>query len=88
MNNLLSVLRDTGSSTVIVHGKYVEPAKFTGEVRMISLAEGTVRECQEAWFDISTLYYRYRISFSFRIFICISHSRKFGKHFDTKTSRE
>jgi hypothetical protein len=35
MNNLLSVLRDTGSSTVIVHGKYVEPAKFTGEVRMI-----------------------------------------------------
>jgi hypothetical protein len=36
----VSVLRDTGSSTVFVHGKYVEPAKFTGEVRMISLADG------------------------------------------------
>jgi hypothetical protein len=50
----VSVLRDTGSSTVFVHGKYVEPAKFTGEVRMISLADGTVRECQEAWIDIVT----------------------------------
>ena len=53
MNNL-SVLRDTGSSTVFVHGKYVEPAKFTGEVRIISLADGTVRECQEAWIDMVT----------------------------------
>ena len=52
----VSVLRDTGSSTVFVHGKYVEPAKFTGEVRMISLADGTVRECQEAWIDIVTPY--------------------------------
>ena len=52
----VSVLRDTGSSTVFVHGTYVEPAKFTGEVRMISLADGIVRECQETWIDIVTSY--------------------------------
>jgi hypothetical protein len=52
----VSVLRDTGSSTVFVHGKYVKPAKFTGEVRMISLANGIVRECPEAWINIVTLY--------------------------------
>jgi hypothetical protein len=52
----VSVLRNTGSSTVFVHGTYLEPAKFTGEVRMISLADGTVRECQEAWIDIVTPY--------------------------------
>jgi hypothetical protein len=43
----VSVLRDTGSSTVFVHGKYVEPAKFTGEVRMISLADGTVENVKK-----------------------------------------
>ena len=52
----VSILRDTGRSTVFVHGKYAEPAKFTGEVRMISLADGTVRECPEAWNNIVTLY--------------------------------
>jgi hypothetical protein len=52
----VSVLRDTKSSTVFVHEKYVEPAKFTGEVRMISLADGTVRECQEAWIYIVAPY--------------------------------
>ena len=52
----VSVLRNTGSLTVFVHGTYLEPAKFTGEVRMISLADGTVRECQEAWIDIVAPY--------------------------------
>lgn len=52
-NKYVSVLRDAGSSTVFVHRKHVEPAKFTGEVRMISLADGTVRE---VWIDIVTPY--------------------------------
>ena len=42
VNVNVSVLRDTGSETVVIHRKYFEPANFTGEVRIISLADGTV----------------------------------------------
>ena len=50
-NKYAGVLRDTESSTVFVHRKYVEPANFTGEVRIISLADDIVRECQEVRID-------------------------------------
>ena len=50
----ISVLRDTGSSTVFINSKYVNPNDFTGKSREICLADGTTRDCKEAWINIIT----------------------------------
>ena len=52
--NIVSVLRDTGSSTVFVNSKFVEPDNFTGKSRDICLADGSTRNCREAWIDVTT----------------------------------
>jgi len=39
----VTVLRDTGSSTVIVHGKLVTEGNYTDNSREICLADGTSR---------------------------------------------
>lgn len=48
----VTVLRDTGSSTVIVHNKFVTEGNYTGNSREICLADGTSKECKEALVDI------------------------------------
>ncbi|KAL5019661.1 hypothetical protein ScPMuIL_002553, partial [Solemya velum] len=53
-NKSVSVLRDTGSSTVFVNSKLVGKDNETGRVREILLADGTRRKCQEVLVDIGT----------------------------------
>ncbi|CAG2201924.1 unnamed protein product [Mytilus edulis] len=50
----VSVLRDTGCSTVFVNQKFVDSDKFTGKSRDICLADGSTRVCKEVWIDINT----------------------------------
>ncbi|KAL5017538.1 hypothetical protein ScPMuIL_007127, partial [Solemya velum] len=53
-NKSVSVLRDTGSSTVFVNSKLVGKDNETGRVKEILLADGTRRKCQEVLVDIGT----------------------------------
>ena len=52
----VSVLRDTGSSTVFVHSSIVNGMERTGRMKDIWLADGSVRHCEEVWIDVSTPY--------------------------------
>lgn len=50
----VDVLRDSGSTCVFVKTNLVDKGKFTGKIRSIRLADGTVREYKEAWINIHT----------------------------------
>ncbi|CAG2194243.1 unnamed protein product [Mytilus edulis] len=50
----VSVLRDTGCSTVFVSQKCVDSDNFTGKSRDICLADGSTRVCKEVWIDSCT----------------------------------
>ncbi|CAC5380410.1 unnamed protein product [Mytilus coruscus] len=52
----VSVLRDIGSSTVFVLGSLVEGMERTGKMKDIWLADGSVRNCEEVWINVSTPY--------------------------------
>ncbi|CAC5388230.1 unnamed protein product [Mytilus coruscus] len=52
----ISVLRDTGCSTVFVHSRFTIPDFLTGQTRDICLADGTVKECPEVCINVSTPY--------------------------------
>lgn len=52
---VVSVLRDTGSSTVIVHSNLVSTENYTGNSRDICLAEGWTKS-KEAWITVNTPY--------------------------------
>ena len=52
-----SILRDMGSSSVIVYSKLVNASDKTGEVTRIRLADGTCRECDEVCISIKTPFY-------------------------------
>ncbi|CAC5398409.1 unnamed protein product [Mytilus coruscus] len=52
----VSVLRDNGSSTVFVHGSLVEGMERTGKMKDIWLADGSVRNCEEVWINVTTPY--------------------------------
>ncbi|CAC5405556.1 unnamed protein product [Mytilus coruscus] len=52
----VSVLRDTGSSTVFVHGSLVEGMERTGKMKDIWLADGSVRNFEEVWINVTTPY--------------------------------
>lgn len=53
---VVSVLRDTGSSTVIVHSNLVSIENYTGNSRDICLADGSTKTCKEAWITVNTPY--------------------------------
>jgi hypothetical protein len=48
-NDDVSVLRDTGCSTVFVHSKFTNTDHLTGHTRDICLANGTVKQCPEVY---------------------------------------
>ncbi|VDI78345.1 Hypothetical predicted protein [Mytilus galloprovincialis] len=52
----ISVLRDTGCSTVFVHSRFTNPDCLTGQTRDICLADGSVKQCPEVCINISTPY--------------------------------
>ncbi|CAC5374158.1 unnamed protein product [Mytilus coruscus] len=52
----VSVLRDTGCSTVFVHSRFTNPDFLTGQTRDICLADGTVKQCPEVCINVSTPY--------------------------------
>ncbi|CAC5399248.1 unnamed protein product [Mytilus coruscus] len=52
----ISVLRDTGCSTVFVHNRFTIPDLLTGQTRDICLADGTVKQCSEVCINVSTPY--------------------------------
>lgn len=52
----ISVLRDTGCSTVFVHSKFTSSDHYTGHNRDICLADGTVKQCPEVCINVSTPY--------------------------------
>ena len=49
----VSVLRDTGCSTVFVHSKFTNSDHLTGHARDICLADGTVKQCPEVYINVS-----------------------------------
>ena len=51
---VVSVLRDTGSSTVIVHSNLVSTENYNGNSRDICLAKGSTKMCKEAWITVNT----------------------------------
>jgi hypothetical protein len=53
-NDDVSVLRDTGCSTVFVHSKFTNTDHLTGHTRDICLADGTVKQCPEVYINVST----------------------------------
>jgi len=52
----LTVLRDTGSSTVFVHSNIVKDMTRTGRIKDICLADGTIRQCKEVWINTTSPY--------------------------------
>jgi hypothetical protein len=52
-NDDVSVLRDTGCSTVFVHSKFTNTDHLTGHARDICLADGTVKQCPEVYINVS-----------------------------------
>ena len=52
-NEQISVLRDTGCSTVLIHSKCTNSDDLTGHTREIYLADGTVRQCPEVRINIT-----------------------------------
>ena len=48
------MLRDTGSSTVIVHSDLVSTDNYTGNSRDICLADGPTKMCKETWITVIT----------------------------------
>ncbi|XP_062585038.1 uncharacterized protein LOC134246689 [Saccostrea cucullata] len=54
--HVVSVLRDTGCSTVFVNSKLVSDEDKTGKSRVITLADGTRRSCSEAIVSVNTPY--------------------------------
>lgn len=52
----VTVLRDTGSSSVFVHSKLVPRKPFKGRIKKIMLADGTCRDCNEVCVSIETPY--------------------------------
>lgn len=62
MGKVVSVLRDTGSSTVFIHSSLVNETKKTGKSKGITLADGTARQCDEVWIDIDTPYIKGTVS--------------------------
>ncbi|CAC5404352.1 Transposon Ty3-I Gag-Pol polyprotein,Transposon Ty3-G Gag-Pol polyprotein [Mytilus coruscus] len=52
----ISVLRDTGCSTVFVHSRFTNPDFLTGQARDICLADGTMKQCQEVCINVSSPY--------------------------------
>lgn len=53
---IVSVLRDTGCSTVFVNSKLVSDDEKTGRTKVITLADGTRRTCSEAIVSVKTPY--------------------------------
>jgi hypothetical protein len=53
-NEQISVLRDRGCSTVLIHSKRTNPNDFTGFTREICLADGTVKKFSEIRINITT----------------------------------
>ncbi|KAH7941468.1 hypothetical protein HPB49_013988 [Dermacentor silvarum] len=53
----VSVLRDSGTNTVLVRRSLVDDAEFTGEQTSVVLADGTTRWLPEARVFVSTPYY-------------------------------
>jgi hypothetical protein len=53
-NEHISVLRDTGCSTVLIHSKRTNSNDFTGFTRKICLADGTVKKYPEVRINITT----------------------------------
>ncbi|XP_065939476.1 uncharacterized protein [Magallana gigas] len=53
---VVSVLRDTGCSTVFVNSKLVSDDEKTGRTKVITLADGTRRTCSEAIVSVKTPY--------------------------------
>ena len=53
-NDDVSVLRDTGCSTVFVHSKFTNTDHLTGHTRDICLVDGTVKQCPEVYINVST----------------------------------
>ncbi|XP_062594005.1 uncharacterized protein LOC134255486 [Saccostrea cucullata] len=52
----VAVLRDTGCSTVFVRSKFISDSDKTGCSRVITLADGSQRNCDEAMVDLKTPY--------------------------------
>ncbi|XP_062589077.1 uncharacterized protein LOC134250727 [Saccostrea cucullata] len=52
----VAVLRDTGCSTVFVRSKFISDSDKTGRSRVITLADGSQRNCDEAMVDLKTPY--------------------------------
>ena len=53
-NDDVSVLRDTGCSTVFVHSKFTNTDHLIGHTRDTCLADGTVKQCPEVYINVST----------------------------------
>ncbi|KAJ8040392.1 hypothetical protein HOLleu_14669 [Holothuria leucospilota] len=56
-DTLVSVLRDTGCSTVVVKRDLVDKSNLTGKVKKCLLLDGTIREVPEATTEIDTPFY-------------------------------
>ena len=50
------MLRDTGSSTVIVHSNLLSTEQYTGNSRDICLADGSTKMCKEPLITVNTPY--------------------------------
>jgi hypothetical protein len=48
------VLRDAGSSTVIVHSNLLSTEQYTGNSRDICLADGSTKMCKEPLITVNT----------------------------------
>ncbi|PIK46695.1 hypothetical protein BSL78_16433 [Apostichopus japonicus] len=54
----VSVLRDTGCTTVVARRKFVDPSKFTGANKRCVLLDGTVRDVSVAVIAVDTPFYQ------------------------------
>ncbi|PIK61334.1 hypothetical protein BSL78_01754 [Apostichopus japonicus] len=54
----VSVLRDTGCTTVVARRKFVDPSKFTGANKRCVLLDGTVRDVPVAVIAVDTPFYQ------------------------------
>ncbi|XP_064470233.1 uncharacterized protein LOC135384984 [Ornithodoros turicata] len=54
---MVSVLRDTGSNTVVVRKSLVLPSQYTGQFGLVYLVDGTMKRLPEARIQVKTPYF-------------------------------
>ncbi|XP_049517462.1 uncharacterized protein LOC125943110 [Dermacentor silvarum] len=64
----ITVLRDSGTSTVIVRRDLVQDEELTGETTLVCLVDGTARKLPEAKIEVDTPYYSGKVTA-----LCMDH---------------